>query len=252
MSELYHHKIPDSFRFKEVFSLQGRELTLYLDTNSKDKVEGLYFTWSGPEDIAKLFSAFSLTVEGLSFGEFPDTSMDGLYAPGLFYRHMLDKIKRGSPLFPYAKNRDPKKLICRCFGVYEEDVHELFGAGLEVKTIKDLGDHLQAGVGCGSCHHDLKTILEPLVSAPVAIPDDLTPELPLWQKLDTDSFARLAFQEIKDLKENDSIVASLLGTRPGGLLVKVTSSDGTMKEAEELISKRIEDALGKGLDISFQ
>ena len=252
MSDIYHHGVPDSFRYKENFTLDDQKLSLYLDTNSNDKILGLYFTWPGSEEIAMQFSSFCKQVEGLNFGQYPKREFPGLHAPSLFYRNLIDIVKRGSPLFPYARGRSPLKLVCRCFGVYEEDIHELFGQGLEIKSIKDVGDHTQAGFGCGSCHKDLGAIIDPLISAPVLIPDEPSTELPLWQKLDTDSFARLAFQEIKNLNEEALFKASLLGTRPGGILVKIESSELEVSKAQDLIKERIEAALGKGLEISFQ
>ncbi len=251
MGKLYHNNIPDSFGFKQVFRLKEHDLTYYLDTNAKDQVEGLYFTWDGDEETAQEFSLFTKSVEGLNFGELPKSDVPGLHAPALFYRLLIDKVRRGGPLYPYAKNRDPLKLICRCFGVYEEDIHELFGTGEEVKTIKELGERLQAGIGCGSCHHDLKAILSALVSAPVAIPDDEKPELPLWKKLDSDSLARLAFQDVKDLKESSGVEASLVGIRPDGILVKISKSSGSVEDSKKVIREKIEASLGKGLEINF-
>jgi len=252
MSEFYHHGLPDSFRFKGEFTFKNEPLNLFLDTNSKDKVLGLYFSWGGDAKTAEEFSQYARLVEGLNFGEFPKQEHRGLHAPTLFYRLLLDQLRRGSPLYPYAKNRDPLKLVCRCFGVYEEDIHELIGNGVEAKTIKDLGEHLQAGVGCGSCHYDLKQILEPLISAPVLIPDEEKPELPLWQKLDPDALAKLAFQELKNIKEEKGLDATLLGTKPGGVLVKLMGNKEDFDTNQKLIKERIEAALGKGLNISFQ
>jgi bacterioferritin-associated ferredoxin len=252
MSDHYHHGLPDSFRFKGEFLFKGEPLNLYLDTSSQDRVLGLYYSWSGDDETASAFSNYARLLEGLNFGELPDQEHEGLHAPTLFYRLLLDQVKRGSPLYPYAKGRDPLKLVCRCFGVYEEDIHELFGYGTEVETIKDLGDHLQAGVGCGSCHYDLKQILEPLVSAPVVVPDEEKPVLPLWQKLDPDSLAKLAFQELKNLNKEEGFNVSLLGTKPGGILVKFAESVDNTEENQKLIEQKIEAALGRGLDISLQ
>ena len=52
--------------------------------------------------------------------------------------------------------------------------------------------------------------------------------------------------------EEKGLNATLLGTKPGGVLVKLIGNKEDFETNQKLIKERIEAALGKGLNISFQ
>ena len=53
-----------------------------------------------------------------------------------------------------------KKLVCRCFKVFKEDLNSAYTeSNGALTTLLDLTDSTMAGAGCGSCHQDLEKFL---------------------------------------------------------------------------------------------
>lgn len=244
---------PDFYRYSCDYELFGEPLKLYLDTGKRDQVLDLAFEWQGDEKIQNQFDQLGDLMKGRELGDIaiPDAKGGFPYAY-FFYRRFVCELKDRFHIDAYQKNRDPLKLICRCFGVYEEDIHELIGRGVEVTSLRDLGDHLKAGIGCGSCHHDLKETLKPLISAPVE--EAAPPQMSLWEKLDPQSLAKESHRLLKKWSESQGEGQSveLRGSRPGGLLLSLKGSgkwdkDNAGASLQEVFSKE----LGPGLDLVF-
>lgn len=244
------HKKPEFYKYNQSFDLFGAPLHFYLDTDKNGEASQLFFEYEGSGELQKELENLCLSVNGSAFGQISHLkSESGFPLIPLLYRKFIMDIKADHISFAEQKGRDPQKLVCRCFGVYEEDVHELIGSGEEVLTIRDLGDHLNAGVGCGTCHHDLQVVLNPLLSKPVE--ESVREENPLWQKLDPQGLANEVFQILKSLNKGneESYIFKLKGTRPGGVLLGCeVSSEISKEKATELVQNRVDKDLGKGLD----
>ncbi len=69
--------------------------------------------------------------------------------------------------FPESCAGCPNRVVCRCLQVTEATV---VGAieRLELRTIKEVQRHTQAGTGCTCCHGELREFLEELRPARAA------------------------------------------------------------------------------------
>lgn len=247
-----NHRRPDFFRYSGEYNLLGHSLKLYLDTGKKDQVLDFAFEYGGESSIAQQFEDLAELMKGREFGDvaIPQTAGAFPYAY-FFYRRLVCELKDRFHILAFQKNRDPLKLVCRCFGVYEEDIHELIGSGVEVNSLRDLGDHLRAGIGCGSCHPDLKEVLNPLLSAPVQ--ESPMPQMALWEKLDPQGLAQEVHRILKKWTESEGEGQSLAlkGTRPGGLLVSLDGQGKWTKEnVKESVVATLAGELGAGLEVT--
>ncbi len=244
---------PDFFRYSGEYLLFKEPLKIYLDTGKKDQVLDMAFEWQGDERIAGQFDRLAEAMKGRELGDIAVCESDGLFPYAYFYyRRLVCELKDRFHIDAYQKSRDPLKLVCRCFGVYEEDIHELIGSGVEVLSIRDLGDHLKAGIGCGSCHPDLKDILEPLIPAPVV--EAPAPQMSLWQKLDPQSLAKEAHTILRRWsdKKGEGQRLELRGSRPGGLLIGVVGEGPWTKETVfPALREEMDKELGPGLELIF-
>ena len=240
---------PDFWRHKGGYELLGKPLTFYLDTGKKDQVIDLMFEWDGPDNYAEQLSRFCESMLGREFGDIVPQTDEGMPFAYLLYRKFVLEIKDSFHIHAYQKGRDPSDLLCRCFGVYGADIHELVGKGIEVNSIRDLGDHLKAGIGCGSCHHDLKETLAPLISAPVQA-DEPAPQMSLWEKLDPQSLARECHRVLKSWNETqgNGQILELKGAKPGSVLLGL-KGEGTWSKETVIpeVKKLIDAELGPGL-----
>lgn len=241
---------PEFYQYTQTFDLSEGPLTFYLDASKKGKVNELCFEGKGAITLQKSLNQLCLKVKGLPLGELPIFDEETNFPFTTFlYRRFLQDIRQTLIPFSFQKGRDPQNLVCRCFGVYKEDIHELIGSGVEVLTLRDLGDHLSAGVGCGSCHVDLKHILEPLIPVPVAV--ETKSQQPLWEKLDPQGLAQEIFQVVQSFNSEDSsFELKLKGTRPGGVLLGCKWKQiGEEEKVKLLIERKIEENLGPGLEL---
>ncbi|MCF8059504.1 MAG: (2Fe-2S)-binding protein [Bacteriovoracaceae bacterium] len=237
---------PSFWRYFGEFTLLDLPLKFYLDTGKNDQVIELTFEWDGPDEIAEQFSELASLIKGNELGDIPVFDTGGLFPYAYtFYRKFVLEIKDELHTFASLKGRNPEELICRCFGVYRADIHQLIGSGAEIQSIRDLGDHLQAGIGCGSCHHDLKEELTPLLSAPV-LEEEAVPVMGLWEKLDPQGLARECHSILREWNSDHGAgqEVSLKGSRPGSVLVSIK---GEGKWTKENIGKSLQEYLDKGL-----
>jgi bacterioferritin-associated ferredoxin len=207
------------------------------------------FEWNGEDSEAVQLSDLCQKMIGREFGDIQPVSTDKFPFAFFFYRKFVTEIKGSFHIHAYQKGRDPQDLICRCFGVYGADIHELVGKGIEVNSIRDLGDHLKAGIGCGTCHHDLKETLAPLISAPV-LEEEQPLEMSMWEKLDPQRLARECHRILKKWNESEGNGQSLelKGTKPGSVLLGLKGDGAWTKETVIPEIKKLVDAeLGPGL-----
>jgi len=250
MSDLSWQGQPDFYKYKSHFDLKsGERLSFYLDLSKNDTVLSLHFEWNGASLISSQINRFCSQLKGQVFDDYPCDIGEGEFVlTPLIYRQFVQEVRGISPAYHNLKGRPEKSLVCRCFGVYEEDIHQLVGTGISIKSLRDLGDHLQAGIGCGTCHQDLRVILDPLIPVDPESPkeEELVPALALWEKLDPQSLAREAFQVIKAWNEANNAQAELKGTKPGSLLLGL--KDESLRDSLMLSLTR---ELGRGLDFLF-
>lgn len=266
----YHHQIPDFSRYSSQFRWDDINFSLYLDTGKRDQVIGFYYQVTGrslsKEEEQWLLGGFSYlaqTLEGGSYFSLPRLSdEDGdkeankrFPLPWLLYRKFVREIQDTEIPWNQMKGRDGQNLICRCFGVYKEDIHELVGSGVEVSGLRDLGDHLQAGIGCGTCREDLLEELRPLLSTPIKEESKSSYEQQLWEKLDPQSLANEAHDILRRFSGSHAQFGPLKlgGTRPGSVLVLVDRKleSVALEELRVVLGEEFSRELGPGLGIVF-
>lgn len=242
---------PDFWRYKGDYHFLGQPLTFYLDTGKRDQVIELMYEWEGEESLSTHLSDFCASMIGKEFGDIEPMTTSGFPFAYYFYRKFICELKDSFHIHAYQKGRDPQDLICRCFGVYGADIHQLVGTGIEVKSVRDLGDHLKAGIGCGSCHHDLRQVLEPLIPAPVE-EEAPAPEMSLWEKLDPQSLAKECHRLLGKWNDEHGGPQSLelKGAKPGSVLLDLKGQGSWTKEsAISDIKKAFDAELGPGLAV---
>lgn len=238
---------PSIFSHQRDFIYKGLPLNLYLDTDKSGKVSTFRYEYDGRDPF---LDSFAQAIVGKVLGDIPPLSEEGKF-PSLYFlvRKFIQEIRSTPIPFDQQKGRPYQNLLCRCFGVYVEDIHELVGRGIEVNSLRDLGDHLNAGIGCGTCHRDLERTLEPLLSQPIESTEKVS--VALWQKLDAQNLAQEIFQLLEDLNKKEKLTLRIKGTRPGGVLLGCQECEISHVEIENLVQKTIESALGPGLDVTI-
>lgn len=166
-----------------------------------------------------------------------DVQLSSSFSP-VYLSYRLFVLDIMGAILPYhvQKGCDEAELVCRCFGVYKQELIGLLtDAGANQYTAADLGAATRAGVGCGSCHYDLENLLELFGHK----------EKSTFNK----SWKAMGDQEL-GVECNDILKAwsgaKVVGLRPGGVLIKAEIS--VRDEIKEAIDKK----LGLGLVISFR
>ncbi len=260
--DYYHNHIPDFSRYQESFHWDHLDFNLYLDTGKKDQVIGFYYVVKGRElkETEKEWLLGGLgklakELEGRVYTEIPFFKSDRFPLPWVFYHKLVSTIQSKNHSWSEMKGRNPDHLICRCFGVYKEDIHELIGSGVEVTGLRDLGDHLQAGIGCGTCRDDLLKELKPLLSTPVVEEASQKLEQQLWEKLDPQALANEAHDILRRFMGSHPEYGKLKlgGTRPGSILVMVNKNLNAteLESLKDSLGHDLSKGLGQGLGIVF-
>ncbi|MEC7275931.1 MAG: (2Fe-2S)-binding protein [Bdellovibrionota bacterium] len=250
----FHREKPSIYRYDTSFTFGKGKGHFYLDTGKKEQVLGLYYEWEGEDWVASQLSSLAQEMTGLPYGTLPSLKGERFPIALMLYRRFVVEIQESFIPWAKLKGRDPLNLLCRCFGVYKEDIHELVGSGVELHSLRDLGDHLQAGIGCGTCKEDLKEELAPLIPHPIESKEPVNDQS-LWEKLDPQTLASEFHTLLRQFQgENNQYgVLKLGGTRPGSVLVSVEKSLGPEQRAElkERLKKECDKTLGPGLEIVF-
>lgn len=143
-----------------------QELTLFLDFNKKDKLQGLYYTSEGGSAWFTELSALSKEVEGKTFSELQKEKLTSYQLPAevlfdlprFLLKSALEIYRGKSPALYKLKSQPEEDLICRCFGIYKGELLELLEQFPEYSS-KELSNATKAGAGCSSCLSDFPVIL---------------------------------------------------------------------------------------------
>ena len=150
----YHFTPPSLYQVKKSFA----RFTLYLNINSHNIIEGLFFT--GPTDSPWLptFSKLCRLCEGQRFSN-GFISHIHLPSPVKYWNLPLWLLRATYREFfqtHYPHNmlagQKAEDLICRCFGVY-------FPQFLQFTSLKEVTDETRAGGGCSRCRRQIENII---------------------------------------------------------------------------------------------
>lgn len=226
--------------------------TLYLKLNSKDVItdasyEGKNDPWIGslcqliiglPLSEAHTFTlknwqnAFSTDT---SFWDFMQDEEDKVFNHATeLLRATLDIYRGRDYLY-----QESSPLICRCFGVRERDVLE-FISGKKDVTLSDLAQKTKASMGCRSCLPELKRYLA-LNSSKNK--DHYYKEKSLADWLLDIDYMLSCFPESLEWKMS---VESFKGKQ-----VIISFDKKVSQKEEEEVSKRLQDFLGRGVDLDL-
>ena len=154
MSTPYHFEIPPIYQVKKSFA----NFTLYLNINSHNTIEGLFFT--GPADSPWLaaFSELCQLCEGqrLSY-HFPGdlklaSPVPGWNLPLWLLRATSRELFQNLPPRHQLLGHRSEELICRCFGVYLPQI-------LPFRGLKQVTDETRAGGGCTRCRRQIEAVV---------------------------------------------------------------------------------------------
>ena len=251
---------PEFFKYHKTFESDGRHLTWYLDVSPKsNRVLSLHFDSNEEGAQLALMNEVCRQVKGKSLGFIPamsDLSFTGFYPIALVtYRHFLQETTGSTIPFCDQKGEEEDDLICRCFGVYKQEILSLLadGSGREY-TLDFLGSELRAGIGCGSCHHDLIGLLSTFgfdVRKSLAQQEAKKPKE--WETLDSQALAARCHDLLTLISQNEEGIdhLSVFGVKPGHVLIQYKGSLANA-EAEKIIRTEIDRELGLGLEFSLR
>ena len=256
----YHNERPSIFRYQQSFSYLNSQLDLYLEVDKKEVVSGLYYQWSGPSYFEEEFSEYAKKVEGLNLKDVAMPAGKGWSYAYFFYRQFILQITGAELPISIQKGKDPYGLICRCMAIYEDDIRSHIQAQLDSENYdyhsvyKTIGDELMATIGCGSCKHDVESILSEYIKGDRGSLEESPvveqAQIPRWQSLDSQTLARESFTLLKSLSVQIKSELKLLGTKPGSILIK--ANEDLSSEQVESLEVAFADALGAGLDLQIK
>ena len=248
---------PDYYRFKDTYKLGDSEITWYLDSSKKLEILELKFETSDSfDDLTEKNVANEICnwAKGKGLNKLPtsrEVSSENIYPLSLLsYKLFLNNINGKVIPFHQQKGERADELICRCFGVYKQEINDfLLNGATEKQTLQTLGQELRSGIGCGSCHKDLRDLLELFGHSDNA--DENQVELKDWRGLDTKLLANLCSDEIKlflaDKGEGHKLV--VVGVQPDKVLIKY-SGDWDKEQVSSDVINHFRTYLTPGLTIS--
>lgn len=127
---------------------------LYLDFDKKDRLKGLFYEGEG--ELLESFEHLAKAAEGKNFEELQGQKLDLAPAKGFFnlplylLKRSLDSYRGLVPALYELKNEPEEGLLCRCFGIYKEELLEKLEENPEFGK-KELSNSTKAGAGCTSC-----------------------------------------------------------------------------------------------------
>ena len=153
----YHFEAPAIYQAKKSFA----GFTLYLNIDSHNMVEGLFFT--GPQDSPWIdgFSELCRLCEGQRLSDEFLARLRLSPAPTPYQKWNLPLWLLRATGREFFQNHHPRHLlvgqkaqdlICRCFGVYLPQIRP-FG------SLKEVTDETRAGGGCARCRPQIEEII---------------------------------------------------------------------------------------------
>ena len=215
--------------FRRSYNLYNETLTFYLSVDKNHQIENLSFKYLGTKEIKEGLNFLCQEVQGRDLFYYPKTiKSENFPLIGLIYRKFLISFR--GDLIPYSEQKGyaPETLLCRCFGVYEKEILELHKSGVKVFGLKELGEHLKAGIGCGTCHQDLLEFLNTIEREDV----EETSKVKAWSDYSPKDLATEIQKKLMLLNEKNRGLyeVSLKGQKPDGILLACHLFDSHQKE----------------------
>lgn len=128
--------------------------SLYLDFDKRDRLKGLFYEGEGA--LLESFESLAKAAVGKNFEELQKLKLD-LIPSKLFFnlplyllKRSLDTYRGKPPALFELKNEPESELLCRCFGIYKNELLEKLDENPEFGK-KELTNATKAGAGCTSC-----------------------------------------------------------------------------------------------------
>ena len=138
-------------------------LSLYLDFNKKDILQGLYYLSTEVGPWLEQLSVMAKELEGKSFEELHSSrgvsAVDSFFdLPHFLLNEALCLYRGKVPSLYKLKGQPESELICRCFGIYQEELFEVLDEHPEYDK-RELTNVTKAGAGCTTCLSDFPEVL---------------------------------------------------------------------------------------------
>lgn len=157
----------------EVASMDGDMIRLYLRISKEGRIQTGRYRTMGSELLVPILETILAAVRGMS--------LDG--AAQITWTYVADVLGDDAAPFPQQdvhriplgidaltaavrdfldkSGRPPEidLILCRCLGVTEGRVRRAIEEG-ELRTVEEVGEACDAGLGCSSCHPDIRRMLD--------------------------------------------------------------------------------------------
>lgn len=175
-----NHEEPHIYNMEGEVKTKSSRIKIFLDINSKDQIKDFHYLLEGEKGWLPFLSALSVIVKGKNIEEayfFSSDTYTQFFQQDHEYLDFVSEFEIpffNLPLFllkktikdyrgdidateAMAKNCKEENLICRCFGVYKEEIEKLIKTNSHFE-IKDIVEKTYASAGCGNCEADVDDI----------------------------------------------------------------------------------------------
>lgn len=160
-SNFFHNEKPLFHSTKS--TLEG--ITLFLDFNKKDILQGLYYVSENETSWMESLEVYAKELEGKSFEElqsnyqgFTPKELSFFDLPHFLLKEALEEYRGKAPALHHIKKESEEELICRCFGIYREEILDFLKENPDLKN-SDITNATKAGAGCASCLDDFQELI---------------------------------------------------------------------------------------------
>lgn len=158
ISSLYNNEAP----LFHSSSAEHLDIKLFLDFNKKDVLQGLYYTIPKDCGWGPQLSELAKACEKKSFSELqleitPTCKNSFFDLPNFLLKEALEIYRGKVPALNELKKSLDDELICRCFGIYKNELLEVLDGNPEYQE-KDLTNATRAGAGCSTCLSDFQEL----------------------------------------------------------------------------------------------
>jgi bacterioferritin-associated ferredoxin len=245
---------PEFSKYSDRFYYGERYIAWYLDVAPKThQILSLHFESDLDDDQQLVMDDLCHWAPGRKVGDMPTKFSTLMWPMGLIsYRLFLRSISGGDIAFHKQKNESEDDLVCRCFGVYGQEVIEhLVKESESEHTLSSLGTQIKAGLGCGSCHKDLRGLLKTFGHGEKERPKEIVTSA--WEKMESQELASACHAIAQAMLAKDKSINKLIvfGVKPGNILFQYLGE----KESDDILAELrsvIRDELGPGLEVTLR
>ncbi|WP_164848385.1 (2Fe-2S)-binding protein [Halobacteriovorax sp. HLS] len=153
------------------FRLAGEDYIVYLDINTRSRLEGMYFECPSESEWFEYFNSLALELERVSLKDIPKvvsfwkaTTCGQLHSklfnlPLSLLNQALDTYYGRSLGHSEISSMPSEELLCRCFGVYKQQVADIIKEKPSANLI-DISNSLKASIGCGKCSESVVKFID--------------------------------------------------------------------------------------------